>query len=144
MKTYDEEVLCSKPPESSCVSKEFCRKENVVNCFIVTTGVDPLGNPECALRCYNVPTHGDCINNKCKTPTQPGIPIFDPENPNCEGARTPPTAQEVELNLLEGSSSSSGSSNNSSSSSSSGSSSSNNSSSNGTRGTDGGTRSTEA
>ena len=48
MKTYEDEVLCSKPPESSCVSKEFCRKENIVIVFIVTTGVDPLGNPECA------------------------------------------------------------------------------------------------
>jgi hypothetical protein len=120
MKTYDEQVLCSKPPESSCVSKEFCRKENVVNCFIVTTGVDPLGNPECALRCYNVPTHGDCINNKCKTPSQPAIPVFDPENPNCEGARSPPTAQEVELDLLEGSTSSGSDSSSGSSSSSSG------------------------
>ena len=104
MKTYEDEVLCSKPPESSCVSKEFCRKENIVNCFIVTTGVDPLGNPECALRCYNLPTHGNCINNKCKTPTQPAIPVFDPENPDCDAARSPPTAQEVELNFLEGSS----------------------------------------
>ena len=52
--TSSEQVLCSKPPEASCISKEFCRKENIVNCFIVTTGVDPLGNPECALRCYNM------------------------------------------------------------------------------------------
>ena len=76
--TSSEQVLCSKPPESSCISKEFCRKENIVNCFIVTTGIDPLGNPECALRCYNMPTHGDCINNKCSAPTQPTIPVFDP------------------------------------------------------------------
>ena len=102
--TSSEQVLCSKPPEASCISKEFCRKENIVNCFIVTTGIDPLGNPECALRCYNMPTHGDCINNKCSAPTQPAIPIFDPENPDCDGARTPPTADEVTLDFIEGSS----------------------------------------
>lgn len=89
--TDQEQVLCSKAPGQSCVSKEYCRKENINECFIVKTGSDNQGNETCALRCYNVPTFGSCKNGVCAPPVAPPIPQFDPENPDCSEAVDPPT-----------------------------------------------------
>lgn len=89
--TEQEEVLCSKAPGQSCVSKEYCRKENINECFIVKTGADNQGNQTCALRCYNVPTFGSCRNGVCVPPVTPPVPQFDPENPDCSEAIDPPS-----------------------------------------------------
>lgn len=89
--TDQEKVLCSKAPGQSCVSKEYCRKENINECFIVKTGSDNQGNETCALRCYNVPTFGSCKNGVCVPPVAPPVPQFDPENPDCSDAIDPPT-----------------------------------------------------
>lgn len=86
----DQQVLCGKSPGQACVAKEWCRKENVPTCFKVKTGITPEGQQLCALRCYNVPTFGDCINRKCVAPIPPPVPSFDPENPNCSDAVDPP------------------------------------------------------
>ncbi|MCK5073386.1 MAG: hypothetical protein KAQ98_08185 [Bacteriovoracaceae bacterium] len=85
-----EQVLCSSPIGSSCVTKEFCQQINVVECYVVKTGVDSVGKQSCALRCYNVPTFGDCKNGVCVTPDTPPVPEFDPENPDCSKAQEPP------------------------------------------------------
>ena len=89
-RTLGEEVLCSKSPGQLCVAKEWCRKENVPQCFIVKTGRTPQGEQVCALRCYNVPAFGSCRNGVCYPPTQPPVPNFDPDNPDCDGAIDPP------------------------------------------------------
>jgi hypothetical protein len=89
--TDQEEVLCSKAPGQSCVSKEYCRKENINECFVVKTGSDNLGNQTCALRCYNVPTFGSCKNGVCVPPVAPPVPQFDPGNPDCSNAIDPPS-----------------------------------------------------
>lgn len=89
--TDQEQVLCSKAPGQSCVSKEYCRKENVNECFIVKTGSDNQGNETCALRCYNVPTFGSCKNGVCVPPVTPPVPEFDPEDPDCSDAIDPPS-----------------------------------------------------
>ncbi|MBT3586675.1 MAG: hypothetical protein HN509_17325 [Halobacteriovoraceae bacterium] len=91
LNSADQKVFCSKSPGQSCVAKEYCRQENVPNCFIVKTGLDQQGTPTCALRCYNVPTHGECRNGICIPPSPPGVPIFDPLNPDCTDAIDPPT-----------------------------------------------------
>ena len=98
-----DQVLCGKTPSQSCVSREYCAQVDVVHCFVVTTGTDPLGEKECALRCYNIPTFGDCIDGTCQSPIQPSIPIFDPENPDCSFATDPPSADALELATLGGS-----------------------------------------
>lgn len=87
----DQQVLCGKSPGQACVAKEWCRKENVPTCFKVKTGLTPEGQQLCALRCYNVPTFGDCINRTCVAPIPPPVPSFDPENPDCSDAVDPPT-----------------------------------------------------
>mgnify|MGYP003144508921 CR=1 FL=1 len=87
----DQQVLCGKSPGQACVAKEWCRKENIPTCFKVKTGTTPEGQQLCALRCYNVPTFGDCVNRKCVAPVPPTPPQFDPENPDCTGAVDPPT-----------------------------------------------------
>lgn len=92
IRTTQESVLCSKSPGQQCVAKEWCREENVSKCFVVKTGLSPTGKQECALRCYNVPTHGDCIEGICKSPIPPQVPAFDPINPDCSKAITPPTS----------------------------------------------------
>ncbi|PIK15314.1 hypothetical protein [Halobacteriovorax sp. JY17] len=91
LNTEDEQVFCSKSPGQSCVAKEWCRQENVPNCFIVKTGANNVGQPTCALRCYNVPTFGDCTNGTCTPPEIPPVPAFDPSNPDCSEAINPPT-----------------------------------------------------
>lgn len=86
-----EENFCSKSPGQQCVTKEFCRKENISTCFIVKTGVTAQGQVTCTRRCYNVPTFGECTNGLCVPPQVPDIPTFDPNNPDCSGAIDPPT-----------------------------------------------------
>jgi hypothetical protein len=82
----DEQVLCSKSPGQFCVSKEFCRLDYVDTCFLVKTG----GN-SCGIRCYKVPTFGDCINGRCQQPTAEEPPEFDETDPDCSRAVDPPT-----------------------------------------------------
>ncbi len=85
-------VTCSKSPGQSCIAKEWCQRENVSTCMIVKTGIDSETNKiTCAVRCYNVPTYGDCIDSKCYPPTVPAYPVFDPANPDCSRAVNPPT-----------------------------------------------------
>lgn len=98
-----DKVLCGKTPSQTCVSREYCSQTDIVHCFIVKTGTTPLGAVECALRCYNVPTFGDCIDGFCQAPSQPTVPIFDPENPDCSSAMDPPSADALELATLGGS-----------------------------------------
>ena len=82
-----DKVLCSKPFGQSCLTKSFCRQENVQNCFKVKTGTDLRGGITCAIRCYNIPTYGDCINGLCRPPKIPGVPTL---GGNCQGAIDPP------------------------------------------------------
>lgn len=89
--TDADQVFCSKAPGQACVAKEWCRQENVPNCYIVKTGADNTGQPTCALRCYNVPTFGDCTNGTCTPPVIPAVPVFDPAAPDCSTAINPPT-----------------------------------------------------
>jgi len=91
--TSTEQVLCGKSPGQSCISREWCRKENVTTCFIVKTVRTANGKQECALRCYNVPTHGYCRAGVCVSPPIPEVPSFDPtEDPEtrCAEAIDPP------------------------------------------------------
>ncbi len=90
LNTEDQQVLCSKSPGQSCVMKEYCREENLTQCFVVKTGIDAQGQQLCALRCYNVPTFGSCINGICIPPDTPTVPSFDPDNPDCSAAIDPP------------------------------------------------------
>src|SRR3989339_142500 len=77
----DEQVLCSKSPGQQCISKEWCRKDSVSTCKVYITGTSPTtGQTTCALRCYPVPTFGDCINGICVTPEIPAIPSYDPND----------------------------------------------------------------
>ena len=92
--TSTEQVLCGKSPGQSCISREWCRKENVTTCFIVKTIRTATGKQECALRCYNVPTYGYCREGICISPPIPEVPYFDPtEDPEtrCADAIDPPT-----------------------------------------------------
>jgi hypothetical protein len=91
MNTDQQQVLCSKSPGQQCVAKEWCRKENISQCFVVKTGLTNTGQTQCALRCYNVPTFGDCRDGICIPPTAPAVPVFDPSNPDCSEAIDPPT-----------------------------------------------------
>ncbi len=89
--TNEQKVLCSKSPGQACVAKEWCRQENVPNCIKVKTGTTPTGQITCALRCYNIPTFGDCLNGICQPPTIPDPDTFDPNDPNnCADAVDPP------------------------------------------------------
>ncbi|OUR97018.1 hypothetical protein A9Q84_11845 [Halobacteriovorax marinus] len=89
--TATDQVFCSKSPGQACVAKEWCRQENIPNCFKVKTGSDNMGQPTCALRCYNVPTFGNCTSGTCTPPAIPAVPAFDPANPDCSDAIDPPT-----------------------------------------------------
>ncbi len=86
----DPPVLCSKPPGDTCVSKEYCRKENIQTCNIYKTTVDNQGNQLCARRCYNNQVHGTCQNGICVPPPQPSNVDFDVNNPDCSSALDPP------------------------------------------------------
>lgn len=85
------ERFCSKSPGQQCVTKEFCRKENIYTCFIVKTGVSAQGAVTCTRRCYNVPTFGECTDGICVPPPSPPVPTFDPNDPDCSQAIDPPT-----------------------------------------------------
>ncbi len=83
-------VLCSKVPSQTCVSKEFCRVENVRECYIIKTK-DSNGNDSCEKRCYSVPKNGDCVNGACQAPTSSSDPTFDLTDPNrCDDAYDSP------------------------------------------------------
>ena len=103
------ENLCSKSTQQTCVTQEFCAKINVTECRITITSRDVLGRLECALRCFNVPRHNLCINNKCVKRNETGtIPQnFNPEDPDCTNAQFPPlNGTEISLqDFLESSSS---------------------------------------
>lgn len=86
----EETYLCAKAPGQTCITKEFCRKENITSCYVVKTGTSVTGKQECALRCYNTPTFGDCRNGFCIAPSQPPVPAFNPTNPDCTTAIDPP------------------------------------------------------
>ncbi|MFT6604586.1 MAG: hypothetical protein ACJARO_002109, partial [Bacteriovoracaceae bacterium] len=87
----EQTVLCSKAPGQACVAKEWCRQENVPNCLKVKTGTTPAGQVTCALRCYNIPTFGECKNGTCEPPQVPDPDPFDPSDPNnCDSAVDPP------------------------------------------------------
>ncbi len=87
----EQTVLCSKSPGQACVAKEWCRQENVPNCLKVKTGTTPTGQVTCALRCYNIPTFGECKNGTCEPPQVPDPDPFDPSDPNnCASAVDPP------------------------------------------------------
>jgi len=59
---------------------------------VVKTGLDLQGKKTCALRCYNVPTFGECKDGTCFPPETPEIPSFDPSDPAaCDEAIDPPT-----------------------------------------------------
>jgi hypothetical protein len=93
--TPNDQVLCSKSPGQSCVTREYCRKENVSKCLIVKVGANSLGQQTCALRCYNIPTFADCINGGCVMPASPAVPAFDQTKPLCTNypeAVDPPTS----------------------------------------------------
>ena len=85
-----EKVLCSKSPGQRCVAEEFCRIEQVPTCQVTKTGIDPQGKQLCALRCFNIPTHGSCTNGFCQLPAFPDPETFDPDNPDCTNAKDPP------------------------------------------------------
>lgn len=89
--TDQEQKLCSKAPGQQCVSREYCRREHISECFIVRTGTNIQGGETCALRCYSVPKFGDCKNGICLPPLPNPVPQFDPNNPNCEDAIDPPS-----------------------------------------------------
>lgn len=83
-------VLCGKSSGQSCLTREFCKIENIPTCYIVKTGIGPTGQQECAKRCYNTPTFGTCRGGICIPPSLPSDPAFDPTSPNCAGAIDPP------------------------------------------------------
>ncbi len=85
----DDPVLCSHPTGSQCIAKEWCQKQNVTRCFIVTTGVDNLGQTTCTRRCYTVQEFPDCKNGLCTPKDAPVVPSFDPDNPDCSDAISP-------------------------------------------------------
>lgn len=85
----EETYLCSKSPGETCITKEFCRKENITECKIIKTGTDSNGKTTCDLKCYNNPTFGDCRNGICVAPTPSPVPAFDPQNPDCTNAEDP-------------------------------------------------------
>lgn len=81
-----DQVLCSKVPSQACVSKEFCRQDNVRECYIIKT-TDTNGSASCEKRCYSVPKFGDCINGSCVAPKTTSDPAFDVTDPNrCDNA----------------------------------------------------------
>lgn len=93
-----EDVLCAKSPGQTCVTGEFCNKRNVKKCIIIKTGTDSVtGTQLCRLQCYLVPTFGSCINAICVDAVDPVVPSFDPSNPNCTTAETPPISFETTL-----------------------------------------------
>lgn len=85
-----DQVLCSKSPSQACISKEFCRQDNVRECYIIKT-TDSNGSASCEKRCYSVPKFGDCINGYCVAPTTTSDPAFDITDPDrCENAYDSP------------------------------------------------------
>ena len=92
----DPAVLCSKPPGSTCIAKEWCLKEVVRECLIIDTGLNSLNQRTCALRCYNRLSHGECKSDvvgtpaTCRPPDPFPVPAFDPNNPDCSNAQPPP------------------------------------------------------
>jgi hypothetical protein len=89
--TLNPAVLCQKAAGETCVSKEWCRKEPVVDCYVVLTGTDVQGKPTCALKCFNVLKFGECKSGVC-TPPEPGqIADFNAAEPDpykrCENAK---------------------------------------------------------
>ncbi|MDB9786695.1 hypothetical protein OAB57_01200 [Bacteriovoracaceae bacterium] len=89
--TLDPPVYCSKPPGSSCIAKEWCRRDNVKDCRIVRTSLDQFGAIQCALRCFNRLENGLCVNGICSAPLAKQIPFFDLSDPaRCAEAEEPP------------------------------------------------------
>lgn len=85
-------VLCSKPIGTFCIAKEWCQKTPVINCIVVSTGTDSLGNVTCRQQCYTTNDYGDCKEGMCVSPFQPVIPVFDPNDPNaCANAVPAPS-----------------------------------------------------
>lgn len=83
-------VYCSKSAGETCVAREWCRKEPVVNCYNVSTGTNAQGVATCALRCYNSLQFGDCKQGKCTPPAAGVIDAFvDCSNARAASSFTP-------------------------------------------------------
>lgn len=80
-----EQVLCSKVPNQTCVSKEFCRIEYVRQCYLIRVN-DTNNALSCEKRCYSVPTFGDCVNGLCKPPVTPQEPAAPTTPADCSGS----------------------------------------------------------
>ena len=97
--TQDPPVYCGKAPGQACVAKEWCQKQNLTQCYIVTTGTMPSGAPTCTLRCYNVPTFPSCIDGRCVPLSSSAPPLFDPANPDCTNAKSPDEVSELLMGI---------------------------------------------
>lgn len=83
-------VYCSKSAGETCVAREWCRKEPVVNCYNVSTGTNAQGVATCALRCYNSLQFGDCKNGTCSPPPAGVVDAFvDCSNARAASSFTP-------------------------------------------------------
>ena len=86
-----DQVLCSKSPGQTCVTKEWCRRDYVNTCYIVKTGISETGKQNCEIRCYQIPTFGDCVNGSCVPPQTPAMPMIDETvSDSCKDAIDPP------------------------------------------------------
>jgi hypothetical protein len=80
---------CSKPIGQFCVAKEWCQKQTVQTCAIVSTGLDKFGNVTCAKRCESVEVFGECIAadgagvGTCSAAcSPPDTTVYNPNDPN--------------------------------------------------------------
>lgn len=104
MNKGQDRVLCSKAPGQTCVGQEWCRKDNITQCFKVSTGISATGQELCALRCYNVPAFGTCVAqgsnpSQCRAPSAVYKHV---DMSDCQGAIEPPGSIGVLKNMTEG------------------------------------------
>ena len=82
-------ATCDKPPGAFCVASSWCAQEQVQDCRVIRTGQNTdTGAITCALFCFNRSQNGTCVDNVCRSPVNPPVPAFDPND--CSGAEDPP------------------------------------------------------
>ena len=73
-------IFCSKSAGESCVTSNFCKAEQVLECKIVKSGYKTDGSVACTLRCGAIIKSGKCLDNTCYSPEQIPVPPFDPND----------------------------------------------------------------
>jgi hypothetical protein len=78
-----DDISCNKEQGQSCVAKNYCGKQTVVDEILILTGPNPT---TCSLYSIKSKRRPDCINSFCDRVVPKSVPDYSPLNTDCSAA----------------------------------------------------------